>query len=138
MKVVFQVIAVMSLNYFLTVPEARATTILAANAPPPMLGLRSKLIKFRFRNDLRATVDLKIGEEPVTVQPGQTINVSLPIGARITVATAIPGHPAGEVVAEVRTNLDDPTDSIKPCYRADCCRAIAFHPSEFQRILASI
>lgn len=115
MKVVFQVVAGISLSYFLAVPGACVTKALAMNTPSSTFGSRKpKLVKFRLRNDLRTAIDLKVGGDPVTVQPGQTININLPVGARITIATAISGHPVGEVISEVGSNLDDATVAIKP------------------------
>lgn len=114
MKVVFQAVAVVILCNFLAVPGANAATSLAVNTPSSMFGShKPNLVKFRLRNDLKGAVDLKIGEDPITIRPGQTIKISLPIGARITVAAAISGYSAGDLIAVVGSELDDTTVAIK-------------------------
>jgi hypothetical protein len=44
----------------------------------------ARIIKFNFRNHLGTSLELKFGDEVVTLEPGAVKSVALPVGARIT------------------------------------------------------
>jgi hypothetical protein len=58
-------------------------------------------------------MQLKVGEQIVSLDPGKTVAVKIPVGTRIVVNAATPKHPAGELIAEVTTALDNATVAIK-------------------------
>jgi hypothetical protein len=74
---------------------------------------KPKLVRFRVQSDFTIPVDLKVGENQTTLQPGQTIDVRLPVGTQITVGTAVAGHLVGEVIVRVEPLLDDAIVHIK-------------------------
>jgi hypothetical protein len=85
------------------------------NVPSPVRIAYSKTqtVKVALRNDSGTQMQLKVGEQIVSLDPGKTVAVKIPVGTRIVVNAATPKHPAGELIAEVTTALDNATVAIK-------------------------
>jgi len=113
MKSALKLFALVGLAYFIAVPAASGATTLGVSPSPTFDSGIPKSIKFRVQSDLKISIDLKVGENQTTLQPGQTIDVRLPVGTQITVATAVAGHPVGEVIVRVEPLLYDAIVHIK-------------------------
>jgi len=74
---------------------------------------KSQTVKCTLRNDSSAQLQLKLGEEIVSIDAGKTLAVKIPVGTKIVVNVATAGHAAGEVIAEISKSLDNATLAIK-------------------------
>jgi len=99
-----------------------ATTLLAPSAifaapaihsPVNAMFSKTKTIKFTLTNDSNATMDLKVGDDLVKLEPGKSVSVNLPLGARVVANSATPLHEAGSVIAEVSNSLSGAIIHIK-------------------------
>ncbi|NYF79103.1 hypothetical protein [Granulicella arctica] len=96
---------------------AASSTVYAApvsfGVPVHAMFSKSKLVKFNVRNDSSASVELKVGEQVMTLDAGKTLALSLPIGTRILANATSGKYEAGTVLAEVSTAMSDATISLK-------------------------
>jgi hypothetical protein len=85
------------------------------NLPPPVRVAYSKTqtVKVALRNDSGAQMQLKVGEQVVSIDAGKTVAVKVPVGTRIVINAATPTHQAGELIAEATTALNNATVAIK-------------------------
>jgi hypothetical protein len=74
---------------------------------------KSKMVKLSLRNDTDAPMELKVGEDVMTIAAGKTVAVKLAIGTRIVTNAATAGHASGALLAEVSPALSDATIGIK-------------------------
>jgi len=98
---------------------AASTSVYAAptsiHAPVSAMFAKSstKTVKLSLRNDSGAAMELKVGDNIVTLDAGKTVAFKLPVGTRILANAATPTHAAGSLLAEVSSQLDDATIAIK-------------------------
>ncbi len=59
-----------------------------------------KMVSFMVKNETAGPLSLKLGDEPMTLDPGKMTKVTLPLGARVTFAEASGEHAAGALLAE--------------------------------------
>jgi hypothetical protein len=85
----------------------------SSDAPVHALLAKSKTVKVAMRNDSGSPVELKVGDQTLSIDAGKTVALKLPVGTRILVNAATPKHPAGELLAEVSAELDNATIAIK-------------------------
>jgi len=71
-----------------------------------------KLVKFSVRNDSKAPMKLKAGDNEVAIEPGKTANLSLPTGTQITTVEAA-NREAGSLVATVSDALSGNTLALR-------------------------
>jgi|GEM_PF-2610787 len=76
-------------------------------AAQPLAG--AKMVHLNLANSTGSPLDLLIGETAVTLAVGETVKVSAPAGAKITVATASTNHAAGSVLAQISKDLSGAT-----------------------------
>ncbi len=74
---------------------------------------KTKLVNFSLRNDTAAPLKLKAGDSELTIEAGKTMPLKLPAGVSVTTQEATDGHPAGTVIAQVSSQLNGVTISIK-------------------------
>ena len=79
-------------GYAAPMPAVQGTTQAVAK--------HGKMVSFSVKNDTPAALNLKCGEEPMTLDPGKTTRVTLPVGATVTFAEASGVHAAGAVLAQ--------------------------------------
>lgn len=115
----------MKIRNVVTVYVAAATLCLPAamhaaamkNMDAPVHAMISKsgekTVKVTLRNDSGAPMELKIGDEIVKLDAGQTEPMKLAVGTRIVLNTATATKPAGTLIAEVSNVLKDATLMIK-------------------------
>jgi hypothetical protein len=60
-----------------------------------------KMIKLSVRNTSSTPLDLRLGDQTVTIAPGKTMDLKLPVGTKITTASDTPRTPSGTLILEV-------------------------------------
>lgn len=73
----------------------------------------AKLIKLNLNNTTSSPLDLKVGDTDVTLAAGETVKLSAPVGAKITVANATSTRQAGDIIVQVSKDLSDATIRIQ-------------------------
>jgi len=85
----------------------------AIHSPVNAMFSKTKTIKFTLTNDSSSTMDLKVGDDLVKLDAGKSVNVNLPLGARVVANSATQFHQAGSVIAEVSNSLSGAIVHIK-------------------------
>jgi hypothetical protein len=85
----------------------------SSNAPTNIAFVKTRTVKFALRNDSTSAVQLKVGDQVMSLDPGKTVALKLDVGTRIVMNAATPTHPAGELIAQATTELADATLVIK-------------------------
>ena len=86
-----------------------------SNIPSPghAMFAKTKTVKVALRNDSGSPLQLKVGDEIVSLESGKSVALKLAVGTRIVVNAATDKHQAGELIAEASTSLDNTTVAIK-------------------------
>ena len=92
---------------------APAVYAASSNVPTRVAFVKTKTVKFALRNDSSSPMELKVGDQVMSLDPGKTIALKLDVGTRIVFNAATPKHPAGELIAQATTDLADTTVAIK-------------------------
>lgn len=94
---------------------APAVYAATSNIPSPghAMFAKTKTVKVALRNDSGSPLQLKVGDEVVSLEAGKSVSLKLAVGTRIVVNATSDKHPAGELLAEVSTALDNTTLVIK-------------------------
>jgi len=94
---------------------APAVYAATSNVPSPghAMFAKSKIVKVALRNDSGSALQLKVGDEIVSLDAGKSVSLKLAVGTRIMVNAATDKHQAGELLAEASTALDNTTLTIK-------------------------
>ncbi len=74
---------------------------------------KTKLVKFNLRNDSQSPMKLKAGESAMTIEAGKSVSVQLPVGTRVTADEDTTTHKAGDLLAQVSTDLNGATIGLK-------------------------
>ena len=77
-----------------------------------MASTKQQIVKFAVRNDSTTPLDLQLGDQKVTIAPGKTLDVKLPVGTRITTASDTPHTPSGTLIIEVTQAHNNSTVAI--------------------------
>ena len=64
-----------------------------------------KKIKFSLSNETGVPLELKVGDQVMTLQQGQVVPLKLPVGTRITTNKATEHHKVGDLIVEVSTSM---------------------------------
>ena len=97
----------------LAVSPATYAASVSMHSPLHAMFAKEKTVKLSLRNDSNTSVDLKVGENIMTVAAGKTLSLSLPVGTKILANTSTPAHPAGALITEVTKQLNGATLSFK-------------------------
>jgi hypothetical protein len=94
---------------------APAVCAVSSNVPSPghAMFAKSKTVKVALRNDSGSPLELKVGDEIVSLDAGKSVALKLAVGTRIVVNAATDKHTAGELLAEVSAALDNTTLTIR-------------------------
>ena len=84
-----------------------------SDAPVHAVLAKSKTVKLAVRNDSGVSAELKVGDQVMSLEAGKTVGLKLPVGTRIVMNSATPNHPAGELLTEVSTDLNNTTLAFK-------------------------
>ncbi len=74
---------------------------------------KAATVKLSLRNDSSADIQLRAGDDTMTLVAGKTLAVKLPVGTRITAASDTAAHKVGDLVVEVASSLNGTTIAIK-------------------------
>lgn len=72
----------------------------------------SKPVQFSVRNDCSSTLELKAGDQTITVEAGQTVKVKIPAGTKLITTKPTTHSEAGSVVVEVTDSLNGATVAV--------------------------
>jgi hypothetical protein len=72
----------------------------------------TKMIQLSLRNTTSTSMELKVGDNLMTIDPGKTVSVKVPTGTRITANTATKTHEAGQLIVQVSGELNGATLAI--------------------------
>jgi hypothetical protein len=70
---------------------------------------KSKMVSFSLRNDSKASISVRAGEQEMTLQPGKTVSVKLAEGTQIVATNSTANYAAGAVIQVVSSGLSDST-----------------------------
>jgi len=70
---------------------------------------KSTTVKLNLRNDSGSAMEVKVGDQVMTLDPGKPVSLKLEVGTRIVANTATPNHPAGSLIEEVIKDHDGAT-----------------------------
>ena len=73
---------------------------------------KGKLVKFSIRNDSKLPLQLKAGDQQMTIAPGQTAAVKLQVGLQVTTLTETAKLPSGSVLTTVSDSLQGNTLAV--------------------------
>jgi hypothetical protein len=59
---------------------------------------KSNTVKFNLRNDTGSSMEVLVGDKPMTLEPGKLVNLEVPVGTRIVANTATPNHASGSLI----------------------------------------
>jgi hypothetical protein len=97
----------------LSTPAAVYAAPASSDAPVHASIAKNKVVKLAMRNDSGSLVELKVGDQAMSLDAGKTVALKLPVGTRILVTATTPTHQAGELLAEVSTDMNNATIAIK-------------------------
>ena len=98
----------------LAVLATAASPLLAVASVPVAIPVHalfsySSDVSFALRNDSTAPIELRAGDNTMTIAPGKTLSLKLPVGTRVQTAAATATRPAGDLVAQVSPALKNTT-----------------------------
>jgi hypothetical protein len=62
---------------------------------------KATTVKLNLRNDSGSPMEVKVGDQVMTLDPGKPVSLSLEVGTRIVANSATPNHPVGSLIEEV-------------------------------------
>jgi hypothetical protein len=62
---------------------------------------KSTTVKLSLRNDSGSAMEVKVGDQVMTLDPGKLVSLNLEVGTRIVANSATANHPAGSLIEEV-------------------------------------
>src|ERR1700709_2559810 len=74
---------------------------LSVHAPVHAMFSKSQIVTLSLRNDSHDAVELKVGDNVMTLSAGKSITLKLAIGTRILANATTESHQAGSLIAEV-------------------------------------
>ena len=62
---------------------------------------KTSTVKLNLRNDSGSPMEIKVGDQVMTLDPGKPVALNLEVGTRIVANSATPNHAAGSLIEEV-------------------------------------
>jgi len=62
---------------------------------------KTSTVKLSLRNDTGVAMQVKVGEQVMTLDPGKPVTLNLEVGTRIVANSTTPNHEAGSLIEEV-------------------------------------
>ena len=97
----------------LLAPSAAFAAPASIHVPVNAMFAKTKTIHFKLLNDSGSAMEFKVGDNVVKVDAGKTLNIELPVGARVLCSSATPLHQSGSVIAEVTNSLNGAIVHVK-------------------------
>jgi hypothetical protein len=85
----------------------------SVNLPVHAMFAKEKTVKLSLRNGSSNAVDVRVGEQLMTLTAGQSVNLNLPVGTRIVVNSDTASVKAGTLIAQVSKELSGSTVTLK-------------------------
>jgi hypothetical protein len=101
------VVAALPTSHFV---HAAPTTL---HAPVNAMFAKEKTVKLSLRNGGTSSIELKVGDNLMTLAAGQVVKVDLPIGTRIVTNTTTSNAPAGTLITQVSPELSGAVLTVK-------------------------
>src|ERR1700761_1714951 len=70
-------------------------------------------VKLNLRNDTATSLQVLVGDKPMTLEPGKLVNLEVPVGTRIVANSATPNHAVGSLIEEVIKDHSGATIAIR-------------------------
>jgi hypothetical protein len=83
------------------------------NSPVRAMFGKTKTVKIVLMNDSGSPMEIKAGEEIITLAAGKPVTVNLPEGTRMVSNTTTEKSQAGTLIAQVSSSLNGATIHIK-------------------------
>jgi hypothetical protein len=83
------------------------------HAPLNAMFAKEKTVKLSLKNGSTSSIEVKVGEEVMTLTAGQAINLNLPVGTRIVANADTSTVKAGTLIAEVSKELSGSVVTLK-------------------------
>jgi hypothetical protein len=94
-------IAVVTTSLF-AVPAVYAAPASISSPVHAMFGkTKTSTVKLSLRNDTGAAMQVKVGDQVMTLDPGKPVTLNLEVGTRIVANSTTPNHEAGSLIEEV-------------------------------------
>ncbi len=74
---------------------------------------KEKTVKLSLRNGSASSIEVKVGEELMTLTAGQAVNLNLPVGTRIIANTDTSTVKAGTLITQVSKDLSGAVVTVK-------------------------
>ena len=97
----------------LLAPSAVFAAPSSISVPVNAMFAKTKTIHFKVLNDSTSAMDLQVGDNIVKLDAGKSVDVNLPVGARVLCSSATPLHQQGSVIAEVTNSLNGAIVHVK-------------------------
>jgi hypothetical protein len=82
-------------------------------SPVHAMYAKTQTVKLALRNDSGSQLQVKVGEQVMSIDAGKIVALKVPVGTRIVLNAATSTRQAGELIAEVNSSMDNATVSIK-------------------------
>jgi hypothetical protein len=83
------------------------------HAPVNAMFAKEKTVKLSLKNGSASSIEVKVGEEVMTLTAGQAVNLNVPIGTRIIANTDTSTVKAGTLIAQVSKELSGSVVTLK-------------------------
>ena len=109
----------MKASIFFAIVTALPTSHIVHAAPTSFHGpinamfAKEKTVKLSLHNGSASPIELKVGENIMTLAAGQIVKVDLPVGTRIITNTATSNAPAGALITQVTKELSGAVLTLK-------------------------
>jgi hypothetical protein len=87
---------------------AVASTLNVTSATHAFFG-KNKVVKFSLRNQTGAPIELKAGDQTVTLESGKTTQFKLAPGTQVVTTTASGKREAGTIICQATPDMNDTT-----------------------------
>ena len=74
---------------------------------------KSSSVKLSLRNDSGSAMEIKVGDQVMTLDPGKPVTLNLEVGTRIVANSATPNHAVGSLIEEVVSDHNGATIIIR-------------------------
>jgi hypothetical protein len=81
----------------------------AAKSPVLTSSSKPKMVSFKLQNATSTAIKVKAGDAEMTLEPGTTTPVKLPVGTKLVSEVTVPHYEEGSVIAVVSQDLGEGT-----------------------------
>lgn len=112
-RALFGTVTMMKLKHILLASSLCLTVPALSLVAQQPQAKKGKTVKFTLKNTSSHAMDLKSGDEAITLAPGQSREMKVAAGTRITNATSTETAQSGSVVTEVSDGLSGSTVNLR-------------------------